>query len=171
MQAVGVIGAGQMGAGIAQVSAQAGYRVLLSDVSRKRAEAGKAGVAKALDRLVTKEKIAGDARDAALALIEPVEGVAAMGDCALVIEAATEREEIKRAIFADVSKVLGADAILASNTSSIPITRLAQASPDPARFVGADSDVKPAGIPINIRPPFRFEAGHDSNQLPAGFRH
>ncbi|RZF65510.1 3-hydroxybutyryl-CoA dehydrogenase [Sphingomonas populi] len=136
MQAVGVIGAGQMGAGIAQVSAQAGYRVLLSDVSRERAEAGKAGIAKALDRLVTKEKITGDARDAALALIEPVEGVAAMGDCALVIEAATEREEIKRAIFADVGKVLGPQAILASNTSSIPITRLAQASPDPARFVG-----------------------------------
>ena len=136
MQAVGVIGAGQMGAGIAQVSAQAGYRVLLSDVSRERAEAGKAGIAKALDRLVTKEKINASARDAALALIEPVAGVTAMGDCALVIEAATEREEIKRAIFADVGKVLGADAILASNTSSIPITRLAQASPDPARFVG-----------------------------------
>ena len=136
MQAVGVIGAGQMGAGIAQVSAQAGYRVLLSDVSRERAEAGKAGIAKALDRLVTKEKIDAAARDAALALIEPVESVAAMGDCALVIEAATEREEIKRAIFADVGKVLGADAILASNTSSIPITRLAQSSPDPARFVG-----------------------------------
>ncbi|AOH83246.1 3-hydroxybutyryl-CoA dehydrogenase [Sphingomonas panacis] len=136
MQAVGVIGAGQMGAGIAQVSAQAGYRVLLSDVSRERAEAGKAGIAKALDRLVTKEKLDAAARDAALALIEPIEGVAAMGDCALVIEAATEREEIKRAIFADVGKVLGADAILASNTSSIPITRLAQASPDPARFVG-----------------------------------
>jgi len=136
MQAVGVIGAGQMGAGIAQVSAQAGYRVLLSDVSRERAEAGKAGIAKALDRLVTKEKIAAEARDAALALIEPVEGVAAMGDCTLVIEAATEREEIKRAIFADVGAVLGPQAILASNTSSIPITRLAQASPDPARFVG-----------------------------------
>ncbi|MDF0487809.1 3-hydroxyacyl-CoA dehydrogenase NAD-binding domain-containing protein [Sphingomonas sp. H39-1-10] len=136
MQAVGVIGAGQMGAGIAQVSAQAGYRVLLSDVSRERAEAGKAGIAKALDRLVTKEKLTSEARDAALALIEPVESVAAMGACALVIEAATEREEIKRAIFAEVGTVLGADAILASNTSSIPITRLAQASPDPARFVG-----------------------------------
>ncbi|SDA25711.1 3-hydroxyacyl-CoA dehydrogenase NAD-binding domain-containing protein [Sphingomonas sp. NFR15] len=136
MQAVGVIGAGQMGAGIAQVSAQAGYRVLLSDVSRERAEAGKAGIAKALDRLVTKEKLTSEARDAALALIEPVESVAAMGACALVIEAATEREEIKRAIFAEIGTVLGADAILASNTSSIPITRLAQASPDPARFVG-----------------------------------
>ncbi|MBX9729888.1 MAG: 3-hydroxybutyryl-CoA dehydrogenase [Sphingomonas sp.] len=136
MKTIGVIGAGQMGAGIAQVSAQAGYHVLLSDVDLARAEAGKAGIAKALDRLVTKEKIASDARDTALALIEPVASVEAMGGCGLVIEAATEREEIKRAIFATVGKVLGAEAILASNTSSIPITRLAQASPDPARFVG-----------------------------------
>jgi 3-hydroxybutyryl-CoA dehydrogenase len=136
MQTVGVIGAGQMGAGIAQVSAQAGFHVLLSDVSRERAEAGKAGIAKALDRLVTKEKITADARDAALALIEPVASVAEMGPAFLVIEAATEREEIKRAIFAEVGKVLSDTAILASNTSSIPITRLAQAAPDAGRFVG-----------------------------------
>lgn len=136
METVGVIGAGQMGAGIAQVSAQAGYRVLLSDVSRAQAEKGKAGIAKTLDRLVAKEKIAADARDAALALIEPVESTDAMGEAALVIEAATEREAIKRAIFESVGRVLGPDAILASNTSSIPITRLAQATPDPARFVG-----------------------------------
>ncbi len=136
MQTIGVIGAGQMGAGIAQVSAQAGYTVLLADVGRVQAEKGKAGIAKLLDRAVTKEKITGEARDAALDLIEPVDDVAAMGRCALVIEAATEREAIKRQIFASVGQVLGADAVLASNTSSIPITRLAQASPDPARFVG-----------------------------------
>ncbi|MEO6214919.1 MAG: 3-hydroxybutyryl-CoA dehydrogenase [Sphingomonas sp.] len=136
MQTIGVIGAGQMGAGIAQVSAQAGYHVLLTDVSKERAEAGKAGIAKALDRLVTKEKIAPEARDQALARIEPIEGVDGMASCGLVIEAATEREEIKRSIFAEVGKVLGHQAVLASNTSSIPITRLAQASPDPKRFVG-----------------------------------
>jgi len=136
MQTVGVIGAGQMGAGIAQVSAQAGYRVLLSDVAQERADAGKAGIARQLARAVDKEKITAEARDAALALIEPVADVSGMGDCALVVEAATEREEIKRAIFGTVGKVLGADAVLASNTSSIPITRLAQSSPDPARFVG-----------------------------------
>lgn len=136
MKTIGVIGAGQMGAGIAQVSAQAGHQVLLSDVDLARAEAGKAGIAKALDRLVAKEKIAADARNTALALIEPVASVDAMGSCGLVIEAATEREEIKRAIFGNVGKVLGPDAILASNTSSIPITRLAQAAPDPARFIG-----------------------------------
>lgn len=136
MKTIGVIGAGQMGAGIAQVSAQAGYRVLLSDVDIERAGKGKDGIAKGLGKLVEKEKIAAEARDAALALIEPVAGSSAFADADLVIEAATEREEIKRTIFADVGKVLRADAILASNTSSIPITRLAQASPDPARFMG-----------------------------------
>jgi len=136
MKTVGVIGAGQMGAGIAQVSAQAGYRVLLSDVDVARAEAGKAGIARQLGRLVEKEKLTAEARDAALANIEPIGDVAAMAPCALVIEAATEREEVKRAIFGQVGEALGADAILATNTSSIPITRLAQAAPDPARFIG-----------------------------------
>ncbi|WP_343517956.1 3-hydroxybutyryl-CoA dehydrogenase [Sphingomonas sp.] len=136
MQTVGVIGAGQMGAGIAQVSAQAGYRVLLSDIDQARAEKGKAGIARQLARAVEKEKITSEAMDAALANIECVAGTGAFGPCDLVIEAATEREEIKREIFAAVGKVLGKDAILASNTSSIPITRLAQASPDPARFMG-----------------------------------
>ncbi|WP_174290915.1 3-hydroxybutyryl-CoA dehydrogenase [Sphingomonas bacterium] len=136
METIGVIGAGQMGAGIAQVSAQAGHRVLLADVGLPQAEKGKAGIAKQLDRAVAKEKITADARDTALGRIEPIATVDAMAEAALVIEAATERESIKRQIFADVGRVLAADAVLASNTSSIPITRLAQASPDPARFVG-----------------------------------
>ena len=136
MQTIGVIGAGQMGAGIVQVSAQAGYRVLASDVDQARAELGKAGIAKRLARDVEKGKIDGDARHAALGRIEAVASPEAMGECALVIEAATEREDVKRAIFATVGKVLAADTVLASNTSSIPITRLAQASPDPARFIG-----------------------------------
>jgi 3-hydroxybutyryl-CoA dehydrogenase len=136
MQTVGVIGAGQMGAGIAQVAAQAGYRVLLSDMDRARAEAGKAGIGKQLARLVEKEKIAAADAEAALARIEPVDDVSAMAPCELVIEAATEREAIKRSIFETVGKVLAPEAILASNTSSIPITRLAQAAPDPARFMG-----------------------------------
>jgi len=136
MQSVGVIGAGQMGAGIAQVSAQAGYHVLLADVSKERADAGKVGIARQLARAVEKEKLTADAMDQALARIETVAGPADMGKCGLIVEAATEREEIKRAIFAEVSKVLGATAVLASNTSSIPITRLAQATPDPRRFIG-----------------------------------
>jgi 3-hydroxybutyryl-CoA dehydrogenase len=136
VKSVGVIGSGQMGAGIAQVSAAAGYRVLLSDVSVERAEAGKAGIARLLARAVEKEKIDAASRDATLSRIEPVASVETMADCGLVIEAATEREEIKRAIFGQVGTVLGPDAILASNTSSIPITRLAQSSPDPQRFIG-----------------------------------
>ncbi|KQT31890.1 3-hydroxybutyryl-CoA dehydrogenase [Sphingomonas sp. Leaf412] len=136
MQTVGVIGAGQMGAGIAQVTAAAGMRVLLADVDKARAETGKSGIAKRLARDVEKGKTDAATRDRLLERIETVDGVAAMGDCALVIEAATEREEIKRAIFAEVGKVLRADAVLASNTSSIPITRLAQAAPDAGRFIG-----------------------------------
>lgn len=136
MQTVGVIGAGQMGAGIAQVSAQSGYAVLLSDVDQARAEAGKAGIAKQLARAVDKEKITAADAEAALARITPTGDLAAMAPCDLVIEAATEREAIKRQIFETVGKSLGSDAILASNTSSIPITRLAQAAPDPARFMG-----------------------------------
>ncbi|MFM8498719.1 MAG: 3-hydroxyacyl-CoA dehydrogenase NAD-binding domain-containing protein [Chakrabartia sp.] len=136
MKVIGVIGAGQMGSGIAQVSAQAGYDVLLSDVGLARAEAGKAGIAKTLQKLVDREKMDAATRDAVLARITPVDGSSSFAQADLVIEAATEKEEIKRAIFADVSKVLREDAILASNTSSIPITRMAQSSPDPARFIG-----------------------------------
>ncbi|MFD1610746.1 3-hydroxybutyryl-CoA dehydrogenase [Sphingomonas tabacisoli] len=136
MQSVGVIGAGQMGAGIAQVSAQAGYTVFLADVSQDVAEKAKAGIAKLLDRAVSKEKISQADRDAALALIQPVGDYAPMAEAGLIVEAATENEAIKRKIFEGAGAVLGSQAILASNTSSIPITRLAQASPDPARFIG-----------------------------------
>ncbi len=136
MKIVGVIGAGQMGAGIAQVSAQAGYRVLLSDISVERAQGGKDGIAKQLARAVEKEKITRADADAALDRIEPVGDLSAMAPCELVIEAATEREAVKRQIFETVGKALSDTAILASNTSSIPITRLAQASHDPARFMG-----------------------------------
>ncbi len=136
MRAVGVIGAGQMGAGIAQVSAGAGYHVYLSDLDLAKAEAGKAGIGKALEKLVAKEKIGQDEADTLLSRIEPVADYAPMAVAGLIIEAATEREDIKRKIFEAVGKVLGHQAVLASNTSSIPITRLAQASPDPKRFIG-----------------------------------
>lgn len=136
LETIGVIGAGQMGAGIAQVSAATGHDVLLGDVDLARAEAGKAAIAKALGRLVAKDKMATADADAVLGRITPVADHAAFGPCDLVIEAATEREAVKRAIFASVGAHLSATAILATNTSSIPITRLAQAAPDPARFIG-----------------------------------
>lgn len=136
MQTVAVIGAGQMGAGIAQTVAQHGIKVLLSDVDLARAEAGIAAIDKALDKLVGRGKMEIADAEAILARITPVGDYAPMIDAALIIEAATEREEIKRAIFEHAGKVLAADAIMASNTSSIPITRMANYSPDPARFIG-----------------------------------
>ena len=136
IRTVGVIGAGQMGAGIAQVSAQAGYDVILNDIDLERAEKGRAGIARQLGRAVEKGKLEQAAADAALARIRASGDIAPLGQAQLVIEAATEREEIKRSIFGNVGKLLAPDAILASNTSSIPITRLAQAAPDATRFVG-----------------------------------
>jgi 3-hydroxybutyryl-CoA dehydrogenase len=136
MNSIGVIGAGQMGAGIAQVAAQAGYRVFLSDVSAEVAQKGKDGIGQQLAKAVGRGKTDPQAAEQALARIEPVGDLSAMAAAGLIIEAATEKEHIKRAIFADAGKVLGKDAVLATNTSSISITRLAQASPDPARFIG-----------------------------------
>lgn len=136
MQVIGVIGAGQMGAGIAQVSAQAGYKVLLADIGLEQAEKGKVGIAKQLSRQVEKQNLAAKDAEALLDNIEPVADYAPMAEADLIIEAATEREDIKRAIFAKAGEILGPNAILASNTSSIPITRLAQAAPDPRRFLG-----------------------------------
>ncbi|KPL68900.1 3-hydroxybutyryl-CoA dehydrogenase [Erythrobacter sp. SG61-1L] len=136
MDIVGVIGAGQMGSGIAQTVAQRGIEVLLCDVDLALAEKAKAKIEKTLARLVEKEKITAADASAALAKIVPVADYAPMAGAGIIIEAATEREDIKRAIFAKAGEVLGAGAILASNTSSIPITRMAAGTADPARFIG-----------------------------------
>ncbi|MBS0477114.1 MAG: 3-hydroxybutyryl-CoA dehydrogenase [Proteobacteria bacterium] len=136
MRTVGVIGAGQMGSGISQAIAQNGIHVLLSDVDIALAEKAKLGIDKGLARLVAKERLTPAEAEAALARIVPVGDYAPMAEADLIIEAATEREEIKRKIFESVGKVLRDDAILASNTSSIPITRMATSSPDPKRFIG-----------------------------------
>lgn len=136
MKSIGIIGSGQMGAGIAQVSAQAGYHVYLSDMNQEIAEKGKAGIAKQLSRLVEKEKIEQQAAQTALDRIEAVGSLDPMASSNIIIEAATEREDIKRQIFAAASEVLGHQSLLASNTSSISITRLAQAVQDPSRFIG-----------------------------------
>jgi 3-hydroxybutyryl-CoA dehydrogenase len=136
MKIVGVIGAGQMGSGIAQTAAQFGYQVLLTDVSQEIADKGKATIGKALDKLVSRGKL--DAADAKTQLqrITPIGEYAPMADAEIIIEAATEREEVKHKIFESAVKVLASDAILASNTSSIPITRMAARVPDPSRFIG-----------------------------------
>ena len=136
MRTVAVIGAGQMGTGIAQTVAQFGMKVLLADVDLARAEAGRAKIDQALGKLVGRGKSTPDEATAALGRITAVSDYAPMIEAELIIEAATEKEEIKHRIFAEAGKVLGADAIMASNTSSIPITRMAVSSPDPARFIG-----------------------------------
>ena len=133
---VGIIGAGQMGSGIAQVAAASGYSVLLSDRDLDLASKGRDTIAGRLARLVEKETLSQDQADKAMSRIEPVADLSGMSEARFIIEAATEREEIKLRIFADVAKVLGPDAILATNTSSIPITRMAAALPDPSRFIG-----------------------------------
>ncbi len=133
---VGVIGAGQMGSGIAQTVAVHGMEVLLADRELTIAEKAKAGIEKRLARLVEKEVLSAAEAEAALARVTPVADYSAMSDAGFIIEAATEREEIKQAIFAQAGQVLGSDAILASNTSSIPITRMAAGVPDPSRFIG-----------------------------------
>ena len=136
MRTIAVIGAGQMGSGIAQTIAQFGTNVLLADVDLAVAEKAKAGIDTALGRLVGRGKITPDEATAAIARITPIGDYAPMVDADLIIEAATEREEIKRKIFEAAGKVLRGDAIMASNTSSIPITRMATSSPDPKRFIG-----------------------------------
>jgi 3-hydroxybutyryl-CoA dehydrogenase len=136
MTTIAVIGAGQMGAGIAQVAAAHGHAVLLADLDLATAEKARVGIEEGLARLVAREKLAAAEAAAILSRIAPVADYARFTEAELIIEAATEREEVKRAIFEKAGAVLGAGAILASNTSSIPITRMAAHALDPARFIG-----------------------------------
>jgi 3-hydroxybutyryl-CoA dehydrogenase len=133
---VGVIGAGQMGSGIAQVCAQAGMDVVLHDVSQEKTDAGLALVASSLAKQVERQQIDEAARTAAMAHIKGSVDYSGFADCDLVIEAATENEELKRKIFSSVCASLRPDAILATNTSSISITRLASVTDRAERFIG-----------------------------------
>jgi 3-hydroxybutyryl-CoA dehydrogenase len=133
---VGVIGSGQMGNGIAHVAALAGLDVVLNDVSGDRLKSGMATINGNLSRQVSKKIISEDARKQALDRIVSTETMDGLSDCDLVIESAVEKEEIKRKIFHDLCAVLKPDAIVASNTSSISITRLASSTDRPERFIG-----------------------------------
>ena len=136
IRTIGVIGAGQMGAGIAQVAAQAGYEVRMSDLSRPALEAAINRIDYFLGRQVKKDALSeADKRDA-LARIRTGDGTDLFRDADLVIEAAVENEEIKRKIFTGLLPSLRPGAILASNTSSISITRLAAVTDRPERFIG-----------------------------------
>ena len=133
---IGVIGAGQMGNGIAHVAALSGYEVALNDVSRDRYDAAIETIIGNMGRQAAKGKISEAERDEALARISFADGMEALGDADLVIEAVIEDEDIKRRIFTDLCAHLKDDAILASNTSSISITRLASTTDRPDRFIG-----------------------------------
>ncbi len=136
IRTIGVLGAGQMGAGIAQVAATGGYAVLLADVDLAQAEKGKAGIAKQLDRQVEKGKLDADTRAAILARITCVDGLAGLAPSDFAIEAASENIELKRKLFSALDAVLGPDAILATNTSSISITLLSAVTKRPSKVVG-----------------------------------
>src|SRR5438445_2678160 len=128
IKSVGVIGAGQMGTGIAHVVALGGYDVLLHDVSAERLDAGIALIHHNLTRQVTRGIVTQDQMDVALAHIKPAPELQTIGGTDLAIEAATENEETKKAIFKALGPHLGDKTLLASNTSSISITRLAAAT-------------------------------------------
>ena len=136
IRSVGVIGAGQMGSGIAHVVALGGYDVLLHDVSADRIEAGLALINRNLSRQVARGIITDDAMTAALARIHGAGELQQIGGTDIAIEAATENEEVKKSIFKALTPHLGPNTILASNTSSISITRLASVSDRPERFIG-----------------------------------
>ena len=133
---VGVIGAGQMGNGIAQVCAVAGLDVLLHDVSQERINSGLATVDGAMARDVAKGLLGEAERTKAMTLIKPAPGFEDLTDCDLVVEAASENEEVKRKIFSRLSPMMKPDAFLGTNTSSISITRLASVTEHPERFIG-----------------------------------
>lgn len=136
LRRLGVIGAGQMGSGIAQVAAVGGMDVSLMDVSASQLDAAFAKMEQSLSRAVRKGSLGEAEKAEALSRIDRVEGLADLGACDLVIEAATEDEATKKRIFKELVPHLRADALLASNTSSISITRLAAQTDRPERFIG-----------------------------------
>ena len=136
IRSIGVIGAGQMGSGIAHVCALAGYDILIVDMSRDLAEAGVEVVRSNMERQRRRGVIDQEQMDAALGRIAVVDSYADLAHCDCVIEAATENEKVKKEILAELTSSLKADAIICTNTSSIPITRLAAATDRPEKFMG-----------------------------------
>ncbi|MFC3282284.1 3-hydroxybutyryl-CoA dehydrogenase [Litchfieldella rifensis] len=134
-KAIGVVGAGTMGQGIAQVLASSGRQVRLYDVAEDQLERAEANIGKGLARLVDKDKLSEDERNATLARLGKTTSLEALADCEVIIEAAPEQPELKEKLFRDLSS-LSQDAILASNTSSLSLTRLAAVSERPERVVG-----------------------------------
>ena len=136
IETVGIIGAGQMGNGIAHVFALAGYDVLMNDISQDALDKALTLIDKNLERQVSREKISAEAKKAAMDRISTTLKLSDLGKTDLVIEAATERETVKQAIFEDLVPHLKPETILTSNTSSISITRLASRTDRPEKFMG-----------------------------------
>lgn len=133
---IGVVGSGTMGNGIAQAFAVSGVSVVMTDISADALERAMATISGSLDRLIKKEKATPEQKAAALALIQTSTDINALSTCDLVIEAATENLDIKLKLFAQLDAILAPEAVLASNTSSISITKLAAATTRPARVIG-----------------------------------
>jgi 3-hydroxybutyryl-CoA dehydrogenase len=136
MASVGVIGAGTMGNGIAQVFAQSGYDVVLVDTSEEFLDRGLKRITSALDRLVEKERLSGDNRDAILMRIEGSTEMEHLADCTMIVEAVPENRELKADLFRKLSEIVDPETILASNTSSLSITELAHSATNPERVIG-----------------------------------
>jgi 3-hydroxybutyryl-CoA dehydrogenase len=136
MERIGVIGGGLMGSGIAEVCARAGSEVVVHEINAAAAEAGLGRIQKSLARAVERGKLEEVERDQILSRIDISTDIADQSDRQLVIEAATENEDLKKEIFSQLDRIVGDEAILASNTSSIPITRLAAATQRPGKVVG-----------------------------------
>ncbi|GAB3566887.1 3-hydroxybutyryl-CoA dehydrogenase [Spelaeicoccus albus] len=137
MQLIGVVGCGLMGSGIAEVAAKAGLDVIVRDINEQAVDAGRARIGKSLNRAVERGKLTAERRDAVLSSLRFTTDISELADRDLVIEAASENEEIKKSVFADLDAVVTKpDAVLASNTSSMPIVRFAKATSRPERVVG-----------------------------------
>jgi 3-hydroxybutyryl-CoA dehydrogenase len=136
LRRIGVIGAGQMGGGIAHVCALAGFEVTLTDTGEEALQRGRETIGRNLSRQVARGKIREEEKAAALGRIRTGLDYALFGDCDMVIEAATEKEEIKREIFKKLIPTLKPEALIATNTSSISITRLASSTDRPGKFIG-----------------------------------
>jgi 3-hydroxybutyryl-CoA dehydrogenase len=133
---IGIVGAGTMGNGIAQTAARAGYEVVMCDIKQEFVDRGIAAVSKSLDRFVKKEEITEEEKNNILARIKPTTDMEDLKDCFIVIEAATENFEIKKEIFTKLDQITSVDCILASNTSSISITKIAAVTGKPDKVIG-----------------------------------
>lgn len=133
---IGIVGAGTMGSGISQVAALTGYDIVMQDVSDEATSRGLGTIDKSLQRLVDREKITADAKDAAILKIRTTTNLSDLADCDLVIEAATENMDLKLDLFEEIDKVSRPETIIASNTSSLSLTKLASVSNRPDKVIG-----------------------------------